>query len=218
MLSCHDCNAAKGNLTAAEWGYPQVQAQAKTPLKDAAAVNATRFKVVEALQGLGLVVGTWSGGRTRWNRERFGIEKTHALDALCVGEVAGVQPGRLKTLVIKACGRGQHCRTLWTKHGFPRASLPRKKMVAGFITGDLVRAVVPAPLKTAGTHLGRISVRTTGSCAVRTTMGTIDGINVKYLRLIQRGDGYEYVSTVLGEGRFSPPSTSPKGVPASSPV
>ena len=72
VLSCHDCNATKGNLTAAEWGHPEVEAHSSAPLKDAAAVNATRFKVVEALQELGLPIGTWSGGRTRWNRARFG--------------------------------------------------------------------------------------------------------------------------------------------------
>jgi hypothetical protein len=40
-----------------------------------------------------------------WNRARFAVEKTHALDALCVGELAGVQRGRLKTLTIMATGR-----------------------------------------------------------------------------------------------------------------
>jgi hypothetical protein len=80
-LACHDCNAAKGNQTAIEFGHPEVEAQAKRPLKDAAAVNATRFKLVEALRGCGLPLGTWTGGRTRWNRARFGVEKTRALDA-----------------------------------------------------------------------------------------------------------------------------------------
>ena len=119
-LSCHDCNQAKGDKTAAEFGYPEVEARAKTPLKDAAAVNATRYKLVEALRVFGLPLLTWKGGRTRWNRARFGIEKTHALDALCVGEVAGVEAGTLKTLCIKATGRGDHCRTLWTEKGFTR--------------------------------------------------------------------------------------------------
>ncbi|SRR5579883_575181 len=219
VLSCHDCNAAKGNLTAAEWGHPEVEAQAKAPLKDATAVNATRFKVVEALQELGLPISTWSGGRTRWNRDTFGIEKTHARDALCVGNLTGVKPGKLKTLVIKASGRGQHCRTLWTKYGFPRAYLPRQKMVTGFITGDRVKAVVPARLKTAGIHIGRVAVRTSGFCAIRTSNGVIDGINVKYLTLVQRGDGYEYLAAVEPGGDQSPlPPPSPKGAPASSPV
>jgi 5-methylcytosine-specific restriction endonuclease McrA len=42
VLSCHDCNQRKGNQTAAEFGHPEVERAAKRPLKDAAAVNATR--------------------------------------------------------------------------------------------------------------------------------------------------------------------------------
>src|SRR6266851_3291605 len=80
--SCHDCNAVKGHRTASEWGYPEVQARAKQPLKDAAAMNAMRSALVERLGGLGLELQTWSGGRTRWNRERFGLEKAHCVDAL----------------------------------------------------------------------------------------------------------------------------------------
>jgi len=97
VLACHDCNLAKGNRTAAEFGHPEVEAQAKAPLRDAAAVNATRYSLVCELEKLGLPIGSWSGGRTRWNRARFGLSKTHALDALCVGDLAGVDAGRLKT-------------------------------------------------------------------------------------------------------------------------
>jgi hypothetical protein len=59
--------------------------QAKAPLKDAAAVKATRWALSERLKGLGLLVETGSGGRTKWNRVRRGIPKTHWLDASCVG-------------------------------------------------------------------------------------------------------------------------------------
>lgn len=48
VLSCHACNQAKGDQTAAEFGHAEVQKQARVPLKDAAAVNATRFALVEA--------------------------------------------------------------------------------------------------------------------------------------------------------------------------
>ena len=217
VLACHDCNQAKGNLTAAEFGHPEVAARAKAPLTDAAAVNATRYRLVEELRCFGVPIGTWSGGRTRWNRARFGLAKTHALDALAVGELAGVKPGKLTTLQISATGRGQHCRTLWNRYGFPRAYLPRQKMVAGLLTGDRVKAVVPSPLKTAGVHVGRIAVRTTGSCAIRTTTGTIDGINVSYIHLIQRGDGYAYRFAAEPSGDHASPSpASPKGMPASS--
>jgi 5-methylcytosine-specific restriction endonuclease McrA len=63
VLSCHACNSAKGDQTAAEFGHPQVEEQVQLPLRDAAAVNATRFACVEALGVLGLPMGTWSGGR-----------------------------------------------------------------------------------------------------------------------------------------------------------
>ena len=38
-LSCQPCNQKKGNQTTAEFGYPEVEKQAKAPLKDAAAVQ-----------------------------------------------------------------------------------------------------------------------------------------------------------------------------------
>ena len=193
VLSCHECNQAKGNRTAKEFGHSEVEAQAKRPLRDAAAVNATRFALVEALRALGLPIGTWSGGRTRWNRDRFNVEKEHALDALCVGTMVGVDIGRGRTVRITAQqGRGRYQRTLVTASGFPRGYLLRQKRVKGFSTGDLVQAVVPEvsrsgkPLKTAGVHLARVAVRATGSFR----LGLIDGINAKYCRLLQRADGY----------------------------
>jgi len=205
-LSCHECNQQKGQQTAAEFGYPQVQAQAKLPLKDAAAVNATRYALVEALCVFGLPISTWTGGRTRWNRARFGIEKTHALDALCVGDLAGVRAGRHATLKITAMGRGCHCRTLWTKYGFPRGYKMRQKMVRGFATGDRVQAVVPAKLKTAGTHVGRLQVRKTGSFDIQTRERKVEGVGSNYCRLLQRGDGYDYllVARTVKAGHCSP--------------
>jgi hypothetical protein len=188
VLSCHSCNQAKGNRTAAEFGFPQVEQQARKPLKDASAVNATRFALVKRLRELGLPMGAWSGGRTRWNRDRFGIEKDHCLDALCVGELAGVQAGKRLVLLIKASGRGSYQRSRVNASGFPRGYLTRQKRIRGFGTGDLVKAVVPAGLKTAGIYVGRVAVRASGSFRVSKK----DGINVRYLSLLQRADGYEY--------------------------
>ncbi len=188
VLCCHDCNLAKGNQTAAEFGHPEVEAQAKTPLKDAAAVNATRYALVRALEALSLPIGTWSGGRTRWNRDRLGIHKTHALDALCVGEVASVHASNLRTLHLTASGRGQYCRTLFNRYGFPRGYLMRRKQVDGLQTGDVVRASVPPPYKAQGTHTGRVVVRKSRFFRIN----DVDSIPARYCSLLQRGDGYEY--------------------------
>ncbi len=188
VLSCHACNTAKSDQTAVEFGHPHVEAEAKLPLRDAAAVNATRFAIIEALGVVGVPIGTWSGGRTRWNRERFGIEKAHCLDALCVGEVAGVHVPVARTLSISAQGRGSYQRTNVDESGFPRGYLTRKKRMRGFATGDLVRARVPEHLKTGGVHVGRVAVRASGSFRV----GKMDGISAKYCQVVQRADGYSY--------------------------
>jgi hypothetical protein len=65
------------------------------PLKDAAAVNATRWALHHALTETGLTISTGSGGRTKFNRKRFSIPKTHALDAVCAGNM---------DLISEVCG------------------------------------------------------------------------------------------------------------------
>jgi 5-methylcytosine-specific restriction endonuclease McrA len=208
-LACHACNQEKGDKTAAEFGHPEVEAQAKRPLKDAAAVNATRFKVVEALPVFGLPISTWTGGRTKWNRAQFAVEKTHALDALCVGDLAGVRPGKLKTLSIKASGRGDHCRTNWTKHGFPRGYKMRQKQVHRVKTGDRVRAVVKASLKTAGIHVGRVQVRTSGFFDIQTHEKEVEGVNAKYCPWFrERMDMITRSRSAERAGSLSSPATS----------
>ncbi len=85
-LACEPCNLKKNNRTAAEFGFPNIQKQAKLPLKDAAAVNATRYMIGDMLKILGLPVTFWSGGRTKFNRTRQGYPKAHWIDAACVGK------------------------------------------------------------------------------------------------------------------------------------
>jgi 5-methylcytosine-specific restriction endonuclease McrA len=62
-IACKPCNDAKGTRTAAEFGHPHIQAQAKQPLRDAAAVNATRWAFFHQLaaQGPPLEMGTGDG-------------------------------------------------------------------------------------------------------------------------------------------------------------
>jgi len=67
--------------------------------------------------------------------------------------------------------------------------------VAGFATGDRVKASVPAKYKTTGTHIGRVAVRKSRSFAISTRERKVDGINARYCCLVQRGDGYEYAYT-----------------------
>jgi 5-methylcytosine-specific restriction endonuclease McrA len=67
-LACEKCNQKKGTRTAAEFGYPQLEKQAKAPLRDTSAVNATRWKLYHRLEELGLPLETGSGGLSKYNR------------------------------------------------------------------------------------------------------------------------------------------------------
>ncbi|WP_262391378.1 RNA-guided endonuclease IscB [Nocardiopsis sp. CNR-923] len=75
----------------------------------------------------------------------------------------------------------------------PRLRLPRTTRFFGFATGDLVRAAVPTGKK-AGTHTGRVAVRASGSFNVTTARGTVQGVNHRHVRLLQRADGYAYTT------------------------
>jgi 5-methylcytosine-specific restriction endonuclease McrA len=212
-LACHACNQQKGNQTAAEFGHPEVQDQAAQPLKDAAAVNVTRWVLYHRLQATGLPVETGTGGRTKWNRTQHGLPKTHWLDAACVGastpehlHCAGVVP-----LAITAMGRHsrQMCRT--NAYGFPDKAPKATSSVGGFRTGDIVRAIVPPSSLKAGTYVGRIVIRASGSCNIKTAKETIQGVHVKYCHPLHRGDGYAYQKGAAA----LPPHASQAGVSAS---
>ena len=196
-LACRGCNQSKGNMDVREFlsgdtgRLARVLAFAKRTLRDAAAVNSTRWSLFNALKNTGMPVETGSGGRTKWNRRRLGIPKTHALDAVCVGDVDAVIDWQQPTLSAQCTGRGAYKRTQLTKYGFPRGFLMRSKSVRGFQTGDMVRAHVESG-KNAGVHVGRVAVRASGSFNIRTQDGLIQGVHARFCSLLQRSDGYSY--------------------------
>ncbi len=202
-LACYPCNQEKDRQSLDQFfstskrlknhqpRKDRILAQCKKPLRDATAVNATRWALFQTLKETGLPVEVSSGGRTRFNRNQLSIPKTHALDAACVGNVEQITGWEIPTLAIKANGRGSYQRTRLTKYGFPRGYLMRQKQIQGFQTGDMVRAIVPKGKKE-GAWLGRVAVRKTGSFNIQTLSGAIQGISYKHCTLTQRGDGYGY--------------------------
>jgi 5-methylcytosine-specific restriction endonuclease McrA len=196
-LACRACNQRKGTQGIKDFlakdpkRLARIEAKRKAPLRDAAAVNSTRWALFHRFKGTTLPVEVGTGGRTKWNRARLNIPKAHALDAACVGEVRSVTNWRVPTLVIKATGRGSYQRTQLTKHGFPRGYLTRSKSAFGFQTGDLVRAVVTTGKKV-GTYLGRVAIRTSGSFNIQSASGLVQGIHHRFCTLLQRADGYGY--------------------------
>jgi 5-methylcytosine-specific restriction endonuclease McrA len=209
-LACDPCNIRKGKQDIRIFlaGKPdllaRVLAQAKAPLKDASAVNATRWKLYERLMALGLPVECGSGGLTKFNRTKRDLPKTHWLDAACVGKST---PERLRVkgivpLFIKANGHGCRQLCLMDEYGFPRTKPKQKQFTHHFRTGDVVRANVPAHLKNPGIHVGRMSAKANGAFTIATRSGKVTDIGKKYCRCLQRADGYGYLQK--GEAAFPP--------------
>ena len=200
-LACQCCNQKKAARSVKDFlakdkkRLAKILADAKKPLHDAAAVNATRWALANALQATGLPVELASGGRTKFNRCTLGVPKTHALDAACVGKMDAIQNWQRPTLTLKATGRGSYQRTRLNKFGFPRGYLMCTKRVQGFGTGDMVRADVPSGLK-AGIHTGRVAIRASGSFNIQSHQDgksvVVQGIGYKHCRVVQRSDGYGY--------------------------
>ena len=142
-------------------------------------MNSIRNSLVREMQAFSLPITLSTGAETKYNREKHGIPKSHALDAAFTGTVQTIKNWRQPTLIITAQGRGKHQRTKPDRFGFPRLYLPRKKMFYGFKTGDIVQT----PKGT-----GRIAARSSGHFAVngKTT------IKHTQCRLLQRADGYNY--------------------------
>lgn len=212
-LACESCNQDKGNRTAAEFGQPHIQAQTRFPLRDAAALNTTRWALYRRLVATGLPIEVGSGGRTKYNRTRLGLPKAHWIDATCVGAST---PDRLTTtgvhrLLIQATGHGNRQMAGLNRYGFPIRHRQRRKRYDKFRTGDLVRAVVQSG-KRAGTHLGSVVVRATRSFDIRTSTGRQGGIPARYCHLIHRHDGYAYgLKRTVSSHRSSSKASAPEG-------
>ena len=125
VVSCRTCNEDKGALLLTDWllktkqskselnkartvRVPNIIAHKTNSLRDAAAVNATRYKIGGVLKEMGLPVTFWSGGRTKKNRTDQKYQKDHWIDAACAGvtgENVFIHP-LIKPLQIKATGHG----------------------------------------------------------------------------------------------------------------
>ena len=199
-LSCEKCNLKKGELDIKDFLkkdktlLEKILKQTKQSLADAAAVNTTRFVLLEVLKATGLPVETGSGGLTKFNRTQQNLDKSHWLDAACVGlstptlNIKGVKP-----MLISANGHGtrQSCRT--NKFGFPVRHCSRTKFHFGFQTGDIVKALVTNGKKV-GEYVGRIATRASGSFNISTKDELVQGISHKYCTSIHKKDGYSYVA------------------------
>lgn len=201
-IACQECNQGKGNRDVREFvrsreRLERIVAQAKVSLKDAAAVNATRYAIGSALKEAGLPVSFWSGGRTKYNRVSQGYPKDDWIDAACVGKSgAAVRiPCSLNPLAITATGRGSRQMCRMDRHGFPRTGAKQAKRIQGFQTGDMVRLTQPNG-KYAGEYAGRLTgIRTRGNFDIGVLLNGKQHVittSPRRFKLLQRADGYAY--------------------------
>jgi hypothetical protein len=209
-LACRECNQKKGNQSLEDFlktNKPliaKIKKQLKTPLKDAAAINATRWRLYNELFALGLTVEVGSGALTKHNRTANRLNKSHWADAACVGEST---PNNLRLkitspLLITASGFGNRQMCITDKHGFPKKHRGRDNVSNGFQTGDMVVVCVPKavtrmgkPLKTAGRYIARVNGIVRGSSSISLNIAKNWFVHSKYLKKIHSKDGYGYSFT-----------------------
>ncbi|WP_287586706.1 RNA-guided endonuclease IscB, partial [Candidatus Borrarchaeum sp.] len=78
-IACRNCNLKKGDKTAEECGYPDIQMQANKSLKAAACINNIRWRLVKQLDA-----EYTYGYVTKYQRNKLGLEKSHVNDAFVI--------------------------------------------------------------------------------------------------------------------------------------
>jgi len=181
-LSCRKCNIAKGNLSLKEFGkrigrdLKHLEPR-KTP-KHASIIQSARTYTLKEL-AKEFKVKTGEGWETYANRKERKFPKKHYYDAMCIGKNYKYKIATDSILEIKSQGRGNRQMCRMDKFGFPRTKSKSSKIVEGFQTGDIVKAVVTKGKKI-GTYLGKVAVRASGNF----------NITSNYCKNIQKGDGY----------------------------
>jgi hypothetical protein len=112
-LSCRKCNVEKGDQTAEEFGYPNIQQQAKQPLKAVACLNTIRWRIVKQL-----AAEDTYGYVTKCQRKKLGLEKSHTNDAFVIA--GGTNQERCRSYEVIQVGRNNRSLQL-NRKGFKRS-------------------------------------------------------------------------------------------------
>ena len=208
-ISCRECNIEKGNKHPNEidgdFGKRVQKAlkDAKKPLKNASDVNTIRWKIVETLKATGLPVIYGTGGKTKYNRKKAGLPKTHYYDAACVAGVPN-SPAPHTVLAIHAVGYGHRSDLgeYQTKNGlkspYPTFKKPYKRIehADGFQKLDIVEMQMKKGKvvgcintfdKTPEGRPQKLRIKADWTNGDGRTSG-----NITQLRKIQKRDGYAY--------------------------
>ena len=195
-LACHRCNQKKGNQDVKDFLkrkpelLKKILSQAKAPLKDAAAVNSTRWKLYESLKQTGIDVQIGTGGQTKFNRQQLRLPKTHWLDAACVGKTPKLKVLTNQPLLIWAKGNGNRLVIQMDKFGFPRYGYKPKQKAPNWNTGDIVNVL--AGRNQGLTNVRLKSIRAKGNFDIKLSNKRIVSVSRNHIKAVHKSDGYSY--------------------------
>jgi hypothetical protein len=154
VIACDACNTRKGSRTAEEFGYPELQAQARRPLKNAAHISSIKTAVVKSLAqqfGPERVAVTY-GYETKYQRiQVLNLPKSHTNDAVAIAcEMGELVKAESSVYQIRCIGRGNYqlCNgkhsehKVWASkkvHGWKLYELIEVKGQIGYIGGRRVK-------------------------------------------------------------------------------
>ena len=134
-IACHKCNQEKGNKTAKEFGYPEIETLCKESLKASAFMNIVRWELVKRLKDLygKAAINHTYGYITKKLRIDLGLEKSHVNDAFAISK--GSDQERCRPHVVKQNRRNNRSLQL-NRNGF-KPSIRRTRYK--FQPNDIVR-------------------------------------------------------------------------------
>lgn len=174
-LACAPCNQRKGHRTAAEFGFPHLQEQARLPLRDAAHVSSLKKALLAQLKqdyGDGRVQVRY-GYQTKYQRiQVLDLPKSHTHDAVAIACKIGerVRPAET-TYHIRCLARGQYQRfngprsehKCWAPRkvrGFKLYEVVRVRGEIGYIAGRREKGAFLIKDVTNGKKLAEVTPRT----------------------------------------------------------
>jgi 5-methylcytosine-specific restriction endonuclease McrA len=180
-LSCRQCNLKKGNMTAKEFGSPQIQAKAKTSLKATPFMNLVRTRLAETLgctQTFGYI--------TKFHRSPMGLPKSHVNDAFVIA--GGTTQERSSPYQVHQVRRNN--RSLQKdRKGFKRAI---RKQCYPYQPYDVVN-YNNTTYRVKGTH-------NKGKRVIIVTPPKHKSLNVAQIELVTYGKGFQFFSLSSSPG------------------
>ncbi|GCC10903.1 CRISPR-associated endonuclease Cas9 [archaeon] len=173
-LACHKCNQKKGDKTASEFGYPEVQKKAKQTLKANAFMNIVRWRLVNTLKC------DWTYGYiTKHDRIKFGMEESHINDAFVIA--GGTNQSRTKPYKLTQTRRNNR-RLQNNRKGFKPAI---RRQMYKLHPNNLVKYLKNL-YKVKGVHsYGKYVI-------LVDKVGELVDINVKKVELVKHGKGIQF--------------------------